>query len=251
MPVNYIDDDLEELVEVYAQKYVDQWSLKKFNRYMHFHNTRVETFLANYMLALPKKRVRLIKEIWLNSLLNKESKDERDNPVSNVFQHFSYIALKDNKTNFWQLWEIMFEWYQQHDSSILLSALMLHFEIMRYDLLNDWEVLEGAKIHISKLLIALKADCNNLLPNLLCRMGYKELLPDSLRLVDINVLKQSSFNPQNFINWQNAVEDLYDDPASREVIRNNPVLRSAYVEVLNALISNGSAIAYIIRDYYI
>lgn len=251
MPVNYIDDDIEELVEFYAQKYIDQWSLKRFNRYLHFHNTRVETFLANFMLALPKKRVKLIKEIWLNSLLNEERKDERDNPVSNVFQHFSYLALKDNKANFWQLWEIMFEWYQQHDSPILLSALMLHFEIMRYDLLNDWEVLEGAKIHISKLLIALKADCNNLLPNLLCRMGYKELLPDSLRLVDINVLKQSSFNPQNFINWQNAVEDLYDDPASREEIRNNPVLRSAYVEVLNALISNGSAIAYIIRDYYI
>lgn len=251
LPVTYIDEDFEELVEVYAQKYVDQWSLKKFNSYMHFHNTRVETFLANYILTLPSKRIRLIKEIWLNSLLNEGRNDERDNPVSNVFQHFSYLALKDNKTNFWQLWEIMFEWYQQHDSSIVLSALMLHFEIMRYDLLNDWEVLEDSKSHISKLLIALKDDCNNLLPNLLCRMGYKELLPDCLRLIDIKVLKQSSCNPQNFINWQNAVEDLYDDPATREEIRNNPVLRSAYVEILNALISNGSAIAYIIRDYYI
>jgi len=251
LPVNYIDDDFEELIKVYTQKYVDQWSLKKFNRYLHFHNTRVETFLANFMIALPKRRVRLINEIWLNSLLNEESMEERDNPVSNVFQHFSYLALKDNKTNFWQLWEIMFEWYQQHESSILLSALMLHFEIIRYDLLNDWEVLEGAKSHISKLLIALKDDYNNLLPNLLCRMGYNELLPDSLRLIDIHVLKQSSCNPQNLINWQNSVEDLYDDPASREEIRNNPVLRSAYVEVLNALISNGSAIAYIIRDYYI
>ena len=53
------------------------------------------------------------------------------------------------------------------------------------------------------------------------------------------------------IRWQNAVEDLYDDARTRETIRRDDALRASYVEVLNGLISNGSAIAYLIRDYYI
>lgn len=53
------------------------------------------------------------------------------------------------------------------------------------------------------------------------------------------------------IRWQNSVEDLYDDAKTRDVIRRDDTLRAAYLEVLNGLISNGSAIAYLIRDYYI
>ena len=53
------------------------------------------------------------------------------------------------------------------------------------------------------------------------------------------------------IRWQNAVEDLYDDAKTRDWIRRDNSLRVAYVEILNGLISNGSAIAYLIRDYYI
>ena len=51
--------------------------------------------------------------------------------------------------------------------------------------------------------------------------------------------------------WQNAIEDLYDDAKKRDAIRRDDELRAAYVEILNGLISNGSAIAYMIRDYYI
>ena len=53
------------------------------------------------------------------------------------------------------------------------------------------------------------------------------------------------------IRWQNAVEDLYDDAKTRDAIRRDDALRVAYVEVLNGLISHGSAIAYLLRDYYI
>jgi hypothetical protein len=53
------------------------------------------------------------------------------------------------------------------------------------------------------------------------------------------------------IRWQNAVEDLYDNANTRDLIRRDDKLREAYVEILNGLISNGSAIAYLIRDYYI
>ena len=53
------------------------------------------------------------------------------------------------------------------------------------------------------------------------------------------------------IQWQNAVEDLYDDAMTRDAIRRDNTLRTAYAEILNGLISNGSAIAYLIRDYYI
>lgn len=127
----------------------------------------------------------------------------------------------------------------------------MHFEFTRSGVLNNWEVLDGAKEHFNKLLITFKDDRYNLIPDLVCMKGFKEMLPEVLRFIDIDVLKNSVSNPKNFNIWQYSVEDLYEDSKAREEIRNNPMLSCAFVEILNALISNGSAIAYIIRDYYI
>ena len=76
-------------------------------------------------------------------------------------------------------------------------------------------------------------------------------MPDCLRHIDKAILRQSSRDRHSMIQWQNAVEDLYDDAMTRDAIRRDNTLRTAYVEILNGLISNGSAIAYLIRDYYI
>lgn len=252
IPVDRNDSEYDELVEIYTRKYVAQWSEDRHNRYGFFHNTRVETFLAGYMLDAPKLRERFIRDIWLNSLLGDDVRlDDNNNPVSNVYTHFCYLVTKENRDKFWELWTIMFEWYKSHRSSIVLSALLFHFELMRLDLLNNWEVIEGAHEYINKLLDEIEDDGQNLLPRLLCRIGYKELLPESFRYINRNVLKSSSRDSNNFVLWENAVEDLYDDSKLREVIRNDDALRIAYVEILNGLISNGSAISYIIRDYYI
>lgn len=251
IPVDISDSGYDELVKVYAHKYVDQWSEIRHNRYGYFHNTRVEVFLAGYMLAAPKLREELIKDIWLNSLLGKGIRSENDNPVSNVYTHFCYLVTKENRDKLWELWMVMFEWYKVHRSPIVLSALLFHFELMRLDLLNNWEVIEGGREYINKLLIELEDDEQNLLPRLLCRIGFKELLPESLRHINLNILHKSSREMNNFVLWENAVEDLYDDSILREIIRNDDTLKAAYVEILNGLISNGSAISYIIRDYYI
>ena len=50
-----------------------------------------------------------------------------------------------------------------------------------------------------------------------------------------------------------SISDMIIDNETyrRDAIRRDDALRVAYVEVLNGLISNGSAIAYLIRDYYI
>ena len=251
IPVDICNSDYDELVEIYARKYVGQWSGVRRNRYGFFHNNRVEVFLAGYMLDAPKLRERLIKDIWLSSLLGQNIETDNNNPVSNVYTHFCYLVTKDNREKFWELWTIMFEWYKINRSSIVLSVLLFHFELMKLDLLNNWEVIEGAREHINKLLIELDDDEQNLLPRLLCRIGFKELLPESLRHININILRKSSRKMNNFVLWENAVEDLYDDSKQREIIRNDDTLKAAYVEILNGLISNGSAISYIIRDYYI
>ena len=251
IPVDICNSDYDELVEIYARKYVGQWSGVRRNRYGYFHNNRVEVFLAGYMLDAPKLRERLIKDIWLSTLLGQNIETDNNNPVSNVYTHFCYLVTKDNREKFWELWTIMFEWYKINRSSIVLSVLLFHFELMKLDLLNNWEVIEGAREHINKLLIELDDDEQNLLPRLLCRIGFKELLPESLRHININILRKSSRKMNNFVLWENAVEDLYDDSKQREIIRNDDTLKAAYVEILNGLISNGSAISYIIRDYYI
>ena len=156
-----------------------------------------------------------------------------------------------NKTNFWQLWEIMFEWYKKNNTTEILPSLMLSFNVMKPNLLENWEVVNGANEHIYKLLQILPQEGTSYLPWLVCKIGFKWFMPDCLKHIDKAILRQSSIDRHSMLQWQNAVEDLYDNPKTRDTIRRDDTLRAAYVEILNGLISNGSAIAYLIRDYYI
>ena len=128
---------------------------------------------------------------------------------------------------------------------------MLVFDLMKPSLLEDWEVVDGANEHIYKLLHVLPQEGIAYLPWLVCKIGIRWLMPDCLKHIDSAILRQSSGNRHSMLRWQDAVEDIYDDAKTRDLIRRDDTLRAAYVEVLNGLISNGSAIAYLIRDYYI
>ena len=161
------------------------------------------------------------------------------------------MATPANKDSFWQLWEIMFEWYKKNNAMEVLPSLMLSFDVMKFSLLEDWEIVNGANEHLYKLLHILPQEGVSYLPWLVCKIGFRWLMPDCLRHIDKTILSQSSRDRHSMILWQNAVEDLFDDAKTREAIRRDDALRAAYVEVLNGLISNGSAIAYLIRDYYI
>ena len=135
--------------------------------------------------------------------------------------------------------------------SSLLASLMLNFELMRVDLLNDWEVMEGSGEHVNKLLRELTSEGLPYLSRLVCRTGFKSLMPESLRYIDKELLRASAMDRKSLRHWQDAVEDLYDDAKTRDTIKRDKELCTAFVVVLNGLISNGSAIAYMIRDYYV
>lgn len=202
---------------------------------------------------MPEKRRAFIENIWLSSCLNRPAKRyvRYESPVGSVFNYYCYMATSANKRNFWQLWEIMFEWYKQTKSKEVLPSLMLGFDLMKPDLLENWEVVDGANEHIYKLLHILPQGGLTYLPRLICKIGFKWLMPVCLKHIDKAILRESSRDRHSMIRWQNAVEDLYDNANTRDLIRRDDKLREAYVEILNGLISNGSAIAYLIRDYYI
>lgn len=248
IPIYVLDTAWDEQIVLYIREYIKQWSN---NRNMDYYNSRLEEFFAGYMLKSPNEKRDFIENEWLNSANSLNITYDRNSPITNIFSHYCYLVRKENKDKFWELWEIMLEWYKLHKAPIVLSALLLDFKLMNPKLLNNWEVIKDEKEHINKILAELNNDTQNLIPKLLCRIGFNELLPDSLRYIDRNILKQSSNNPNNYVIWENAVEDLYDNSIQRDVIRNDQTLTKAYVEILNGLINNGSAIAYIIRDYYI
>ncbi len=76
-------------------------------------------------------------------------------------------------------------------------------------------------------------------------------MPECLRYINKDLLRESAADKHVMRSWQDAVEDLYDNAKTRYTIKRDDDLRAAYGEILKGLISNGSAIAYIIRDYYI
>lgn len=254
IPTDIEDTIIDEMVFIYCKQFMDALTDNKPDRYvMRMPNTRLEEFCATYMVAMPQKRRKFIEEIWLSSSLqrNRYHYDRRESPIGSVFNHYCYIAISANKTHFWQLWEIMFEWYKKNNAKEILPSLMLNFDVMRPSLLEDWEIVNGANEHIYKLLDILPQEGVSFLPWLVCKIGFRWLMPDCLRHIDKAILRQSSSDRHSMIRWQNAVEDLYDDAKTRDAIRRDYALRAAYVEVLNGLISNGSAVAYLIRDYYI
>lgn len=253
IPTDIEDKDIDEMATVYCKQFFDAMTDNKRERYARMPDTRLEVFCAAYMAAMPEKRRAFIENVWLASSLkqNEYRYYSHESPIGSVFEHYCYMATNANKDDFWKLWEIMFDWYKQNKSREVLPSLMLTFNITRSNLLENWDVLDGANEHINKLLKILPQDGISYLPWLVCKIGFKWLMPDCLRFIDRTILRQSASDKNSLIRWQNAVEDLYDDAKTRDRIRRDDTLRAAYVEVLNGLISNGSAIAYLIRDYYI
>ena len=254
IPTDTEDKDIDEMAFTYCEQYMDALTDNKSNRYaVGMSDTRIEKFCAAYMIAMPQKRRKFIEEIWLASSLQRTKYHyyRRESPISSVFNHYYYMVTAVNKTNFWQLWEIMFEWYKKNNTTEILPSLMLSFNVMKPNLLENWEVVNGANEHIYKLLQILPQEGTSYLPWLVCKIGFKWLMPDCLKHIDKAILRQSSRDRHSMLQWQNTVEDLYDNPKTRDTIHRDDALRAAYVEILNGLISNGSAIAYLIRDYYI
>lgn len=253
IPTEIEDGDIDEMAAVYCKQYFGQWTDENINKYARIWETRIDVFCAEYMVGLPEKRRKFIEDVWLASGKGVSSwrHGMSENPISSVFHHYCYMATKENKDKFWQLWDIMFEWYRVNKTETVLPSLMLQFEVMRPDLLNDWEVTETAGEHVNNLLSILPAEGLPYLPRLICRIGFKNLMPECLRYIDKALLRKSSTDRTEMRQWQDAIEDLYDDAKKRDAIKRDEELRSAYVVILNGLISNGSAIAYMIRDYYI
>lgn len=254
IPTNTEDKVIDEMAFVYCGQFMDALTDNKSDRYIvRMPDMRIEEFCAAYMVAMPQKRRKFIEEIWLASSLQQTRYryDRRGSPIGSVFNHYCYMATLANKDHFWQLWEFMLEWYKNNNAMEVIPFLMLSFDVMKPSLLEDWEIVNGANEHIYKLLHILPQEGVSYLPWLVCKIGFRWLMPDCLRHIDKAILRQSSRDRHSMIRWQNAVEDLYDDPKIRDTIRRDDALRAAYVEILNGLISNGSAIAYLIRDYYI
>lgn len=252
LPTDVEDADIEEMAQVYCNQYYARWAENENERYMHVSDIRIETFCAEYMMAMPIRRQKFI-EAWLETSKKSTSthRYRDESPINSVLSHFCYVATAVNRDEFWQLWEIVFEWYKTNKTTEALSVLMLNISMMRGDLLDNWEVMEGASEHIIKLLHILPSEGLPFLPRLICNTGFNSLMPECLRHIDIEMLQRSAREKNNFRRWQNAVEDLYDNAKIRDEIRRDRVLREAYIVILNGLISNGSAIAYMIRDYYI
>lgn len=253
IPTDIEDKDIDDMAFVYCNQFFDSVTSKQFDRYARMPDIRIEEFCASYMIATPEKRRKFIDDVWLASSLKQKlyRYDRYKGPIDSVFNHYCYMATVENKDDFWQLWEIMFEWYRKNKSKEVIPSLMLSFDLMKPDLLNNWEVMDGSNEHINKLLRILPPEGISYVSRLFCKVGFKWLMPDCLRHLDKDMLRISASDSQSMRRWQDAVEDLYDDAKTRDLIRRDDTLRSAYVEVLNGLISNGSAIAYLIRDYYI
>lgn len=250
IPTDTEDKMINEMAFIYCKQFMDALT---DNIVVRMPNTRIEEFCAAYMIAMPLKRRKFIEEIWLASSLQQTRYhyNRYESPIGSVFNYYCYMATPANKDYFWQLWEIMFEWYKKNNAMEVLPSLMLNFDIMNPNLLENWEIVNGANEHIYKLLHILPQEGVSYLPWLVCKIGFRWLMPDCLRHIDKAILRQSSRDRHSMIRWQNAVEDLYDNAKTRDAIRRDNALRAAYMEVLNGLISNGSAIAYLIRDYYI
>lgn len=254
IPTDIEDTVIDEMAFIYCKQFMDALADKLSDYYVvKMPDMRIEEFCAAYMVAMPQKRRKFIEEIWLASSLQRTMyhHDRRESPIGSVFNRYCYMVTPANKDYFWQLWEIMFEWYKKNKVQEILPSLMLSFDVMRSSLLENWEIVNGANEHIYKLLHILPQEGVPYLPWLVCKIGFRWLMPDCLRHIDKDILSQSSRDRHSMTRWQNAVEDLYDDAKTRDTIRRDDALRVAYVEVLNGLISNGSAIAYLIRDYYI
>ncbi|WP_320120847.1 hypothetical protein [uncultured Sphaerochaeta sp.] len=229
----------------------------------------IEQYLANIFLNANLKFSKPIFTELINSLSSFKQTQlyGRNDLVDFVNSTLNYFVLNlyDNgnlkidqtqynqqQSNFWNLWEDLFNLLPIGDKHPLIQILLLDIRYLLWDFNGKpdesaWIVLNGKKDFYKKILLE-KGKSNTMsVINVFSTIGGKEFLPDGISwLTEIFKSNISESMSLASVSAERMIKRLFYNDIS--IIKNNRTLINDYIWILNRMIDLGSSNAYMFRE---
>jgi hypothetical protein len=231
--------------------------------------SEIEKYLANLFLNADYTFSKSVLTTLVSSLSNytrnqRYDRNDLNEFVSNTLDYYvltiydnGYSAIdslknKQQQTNFWNLWEVLFDLIPDGGNHPLVQKLLFDIRYLLWDVNGkpnekDWNLLSGKREFYKKIFHEKGKKHPSSLINVLSTIGEKELLPEGISWLS-EILKSN----------ENAILSLSTNSANRMIkrifynhiskIKSNRTLIEDYIWILNKMVDLGSSDAYMLRE---
>ena len=277
-PYNSVDKDFSDFVNHLLPIVLDDlnkeedysYSRKKKARQFHHDSiSDIEHYLANLFLDANIDFSKSILTTLINSLSSSTQNQGygRNDLLEFVKTTLDYFVLMlyDNgnlkidltqyaqqQTNFWNLWEVLFNLIPANENHPLIQILLLDIRYLLWNYKgdpneNDWCVLNGKKEFYKKLFLEKGKNNASSVINVFSTIGGKEFLPEGISWLT-SIFKSNTNAPLSLksVSSERMIKRLFYNHISK--IKNDKTLINDYVWILNKMVDLGSSEAYLFRE---
>ena len=238
-------------------------------QFHHESISDIEQYLANLFLEANFDFSKSVLTTMVNSLAGNTQRQRfgRDALFDFVNTTLDYFVLKlyDNgnlkidqtkytqqQTNFWNLWEVLFDLVPNDGTHPLIKKLLLDIRYLLWDYQgnpneNNWNCLSGKKNFYKKIFLEKGKNNSTSAINVFSTVGEKEFLPDGISwLVEVfksDVITSLALTTSSA---ERMIKRLFYNHISK--IKNDKMLIDDYVWILNRMVDLGSSEAYLFRE---
>ncbi len=242
---------------------------RKSRQFSHESISDIEQYLANLFLNTNLDFSKSVLTMLVDSLSSssQNKKFGKNDLLEFVKTTLDYFVLKlcDNEslkidqtqykqqqTNFWNLWEVLFYLIPDNSNHPLIQKLLLDIRYLLWDFKgnpnkNDLSVLNGKREFYKKIVLE-KGRSNTLsVINVFSTIGGKEFLPEGICwLTEIFKSDITTTSSLLYPSAERMIKRLFYNHISK--IKNDKNLIEDYVWILNRMVDLGSPEAYLFRE---
>lgn len=249
----------------------EDYSYNRSRDSRQFHHesiSDIEQYLANLFLDSEFYFSKPIFTTLVNSLNNTQSQRfGRDDLFEFVKTTLDYFVLKlyDNgnlkidqvkhsiqQTNFWNLWEVLFDLIISNETHQLIKTLLLDIRYLLWDYHgnpneHNWSVLHGKNDFYKKIFIEKGNSNASSVINVFSTIGGKEFLPEGISwLTDVFKSNPVTSLSLTSVSSDRMIKGLFYNHISK--IKSDKTLIDDYIWILNRMVDLGSSEAYLFRE---
>jgi len=267
---NFINHLLPIVLDDLTREEDYSYNRSRDSRQFHHESiSDIEQYLANLFLNGDFNFSKSVLTTLVNSLSNftQSQKFGRNDLLEFVNTTLDYLVLKlyDNgnlqidqtiyaqqQTNFWNLWEVLFNLISTNETHPLIKKLLLDIRYLLWDYQgnpneNNWSALSGKKDFYKKIFLKKGKNHSSSAINVFSTVGESEFLPDGIswltEIFKLNALASSSLTT---ISAERMIKRLFYNHISK--MKNNKTLINDYIWILNKMVDLGSSVAYLFRE---
>ena len=242
---------------------------RESRQFHHESISDIEQYLANLFLGANFDFSKSVLTTLVNSLSKNTQRQRfgRDDLFQFVNTTLDYFVLKlyDNgnskidqtkysqqQTNFWNLWEVLFDLIPSDGTHPLIQKLLLDIRYLLWDYQDnpnesDWSVLNGKKEFYKKVFLEKGKNNASSVINVFSTIGGKEFLPEGISWLS-GLFKSNNIASLSLtsVSSERMIKRLFYNHISK--IKNDKTLIDDYVWILNRMVDLGSSEAYLFRE---